>query len=105
TGVYGGYFGAAQGVLLLAAMGLLLDESLQRLNGVKNVLAGLVNAVAGVIFMILASPDWTLVAVIALSSAIGGQLGARIGRRLSPAVLRAVIVAVGLTALAKLILS
>jgi uncharacterized membrane protein YfcA len=105
TGVYGGYFGAAQGVLLVAAMGTLLDTNLQRVNGMKNVLAGLVNAVAGVIFIALAHPNWVYVAIIAVSSALGGQLGARVGRRLSPAVLRGVIVVVGLSALAKILLT
>jgi hypothetical protein len=105
TGVYGGYFGAAQGVLLVAAMGTLLDTDLQRVNAMKNVLAGLVNAVAGAIFIVLAHPNWTYVAIIAVSSAVGAQFGARIGRRLSPLVLRGVIVTVGLIALAKIIFS
>ncbi|MGZ4559168.1 MAG: sulfite exporter TauE/SafE family protein [Mycobacteriaceae bacterium] len=103
AGVYGGYFGAAQGVLLMAAMGMLLDTDLQRVNGMKNVLAGLVNAVAGVIFAVLANPNWTYVAIIAVSSALGGQFGAQIGRRLSPVLLRGVIVVVGVAALAKLL--
>ena len=101
TGVYGGYFGAAQGVLLIAALGLLLDADLQRVNGVKNVLAGLVNGVAGLVFVVLANPDWTYVAIIAVSSAVGGQVGGHIGRRLSPALLRCVIVVVGVAALAR----
>jgi uncharacterized protein len=101
TGVYGGYFGAAQGVLLIAIMGILLDTDLQRVNAIKNVLAGLVNGVAGVIFIALAKPDWTYVAIIAGSSALGGQLGGIIGRRLRPVLLRAVIIAVGIAALVK----
>ena len=104
TGVYGGYFGAAQGVLLIAIMGILLDADLQRVNAMKNVLAGLVNAVAGVIFIILAHPDWTYVAIIAVGSAVGGQLGGLIGRRLSPLVLRGIIVIVGIAALVKFLL-
>jgi uncharacterized membrane protein YfcA len=105
TGVYGGYFGAAQGVLLVATMGLMLDTNLQRVNGMKNVLAGLVNAVAGIIFILLANPNWTYVLIIAVSSAVGGQLGAVVGRRLSPVVLRGVIVVVGLAALTKFVLA
>ncbi|MDQ2837433.1 MAG: sulfite exporter TauE/SafE family protein [Actinomycetota bacterium] len=101
TGVYGGYFGAAQGVLLLAAMGALLDSNLQRVNGLKNVLALLVNLVAGLLFIVFAHPNWVFVAIIAVSSAIGGQLGAVVGRRLPSTVLRAVIVLVGLAALVK----
>jgi uncharacterized membrane protein YfcA len=104
TGVYGGYFGAAQGVLLIAILGTLLDADLQRVNALKNVLAGLVNAVAGVIFIILAHPNWTYVALIAVGSALGGQLGGLIGRRLSPVVLRAIIVIVGIAALVKFLL-
>ena len=104
-GVYGGYFGAAQGVLLIAVLGMLLDTDLQRVNGIKNVLAGLVNGVAGVIFVVLADPDWTYVAIIAVSSALGGQFGGQIGRRLPPMLLRGVIVVVGVAALTKFVLS
>ncbi|HST49909.1 MAG TPA: sulfite exporter TauE/SafE family protein [Jatrophihabitans sp.] len=101
TGVYGGYFGAAQGVLLVAIMGALLDHNLQRVNGLKNVLSGVVNAVAGLLFVLLAHPNWVYVALIAVGSTVGGQLGAVVGRRLSPTALRAVIVVVGLAALTK----
>jgi uncharacterized protein len=100
TGVYGGYFGAAQGVLLMAVMGIGIPETLQRLNGVKNVLALLVNAVAGLLFVFVADVDWQVVALIAVGSVIGGQLGATVGRRLPDTVLRVTIVVVGLTALA-----
>jgi uncharacterized membrane protein YfcA len=104
TGVYGGYFGAAQGVVLIALMGIMLDADLQRVNALKNVLTGLVNGVAGVLFMILANPDWTYVLIIAVGSAVGGQIGGLIGRRLSPVVLRGVIVVVGIAALTKFLL-
>jgi uncharacterized membrane protein YfcA len=99
TGVYGGYFGAAQGVLLMAVLGTGIDESLQRLNAVKNVLAAVVNAVAGLIFAVVADVDWWVVLLIGIGSVIGGQLGASVGRRLPSAVLRAVIVVVGVVAL------
>jgi len=98
TGVYGGYFGAAQGVLLMAVLGIGLQDSLQRLNGTKNVLAGLVNAVAAVIFIVVAEVDWLVVALIAAGSVVGGQIGATVGRRLPPLALRMVIVTVGLVA-------
>jgi uncharacterized protein len=98
-GVYGGYFGAAQGVLLMAVMGLGVPETLQRLNGVKNVLAAIVNAIAGVIFILVAEVNWQVVAVIAVSSVIGAQVGARYGRRLPDTALRAAIVTVGVVAL------
>jgi uncharacterized membrane protein YfcA len=104
TGVYGGYFGAAQGVILMGVLGIGIADSMQRLNGLKNVLAGLVNGVAGVIFLVVAHVDWTVVLLIAVGSIIGGQLGATVGRRLSPIVLRVVIVIVGLVALASFLL-
>jgi uncharacterized membrane protein YfcA len=104
TGVYGGYFGAAQGVLLLGFLGLFLVESIQRQNALKNVLAGLVNFVAAVVFVATTHIDWAAAGLIAGGSVVGGILGARIGRRLSPTVLRGVIVAVGIAAIVKLLL-
>ena len=104
TGVYGGYFGAAQGVLLMAVMGIGIDETLQRLNAVKNVLAAVVNAIAGVVFVVVAHVDWQVALLIGIGSVIGGQLGATVGRRLPPAVLRVVIVVVGSVALAVFLL-
>ncbi len=103
TGVYGGYFGAAQGVLLMGFMGLFLDESLQRQNALKNVLAGLVNLVAAIVFVFTSSVNWAAAGLIAAGSIAGGVLGAKIGRRLPPAALRAVIVVVGLAAIVKLL--
>ncbi|MFI0264447.1 sulfite exporter TauE/SafE family protein [Streptomyces sp. NPDC017056] len=102
--VYGGYFGAAQGVIYLSLMGLLLSDDLQRLNAVKNVLTLLVNAVAALFFLFAARFDWLAVVLIATGSALGGLIGARIGRRLPPAVLRGVIVVVGLAAITQLLL-
>jgi uncharacterized membrane protein YfcA len=106
TGVYGGYFGAAQGIMLLAILGLAIDDELQRVNALKVVLAGLVNLVAAVVFVVAAQSHlaWGAVALVAAGSAIGGQLGARVGRRLPAPALRAVIVVVGLAAIAKLLL-
>ena len=104
VGVYGGYFGAAQGILILALLGLASSEGFQRVNGLKNVLAGLTNLVAGIVFVIAAHISWPVVALIAAGSVLGGQLGARIGRRLPPAGLRIVIVGVGIAAILKLVL-
>lgn len=103
TGMYGGYFGAAQGVLLLGLMGVALPEPLQRINAVKNVLAMLANLASGIVFVFVAHVSWVAVALIAAGSAIGGGLGARVGRKLSPSVLRGVIVVIGLVALGKLV--
>ncbi|GAA1988791.1 sulfite exporter TauE/SafE family protein [Kitasatospora viridis] len=103
TGIYGGYFGAAQGVLLLALMGMLLRDDLQRMNAVKNVLALLVNGVAAVFFMFTTHIDWLVALLIAIGSAGGGLLGAKIGRRLPPVALRGLIVLVGLVAVVKLL--
>jgi uncharacterized membrane protein YfcA len=101
--VYGGYFSAAQGIIYVSLMGMLLDDTLQRLNAVKNVLAAVVNTVAAVVFLFYAEFDWTAVMLIAAGSALGGLIGARAGRRFSPAVLRTLIVSVGTLALVHLV--
>lgn len=105
TGIYGGYFGAAQGVLLLALMGMLLQEELQRINAVKNALALIVNGVAALFFLFTSTVDWTAAGLIAVGSLVGGLIGARIGRKLPPVALRGVIVVVGLVAVTKLLLT
>ena len=103
AGVYGGYFGAAQGILLLAILGLALPDDLQRVNALKNVLAGVVNGVAALIFIAVADVAWGPAARIAAGSVVGAQLAARYGRRLSPQALRAVIVVVGIAAIVQLV--
>jgi uncharacterized membrane protein YfcA len=103
TAIYGGYFGAAQSVILLALLGISLDDHLQRLNALKNVLNAVVNAVAAVVFVIVSDVAWTAVALLVVGSVAGGQLGARFGRGLSPAGLRAVVVAVGVFAIVRLL--
>ena len=104
-GVYGGYFGAAQGILLLAVLGLSLADPLQRINAIKNVLAGLTNAVAGLVFVIAASHIvWGVAGLLAAGSLLGGLLGARVARRLRPPVLRGAIVVIGVAAILKLVL-
>ncbi len=102
TGVYGGYFGAAQGVILLALLGIFISEDLQRLNGVKNVLALVANGVAAVVFVFAAHVAWEVVVLIALGSIVGGQIGAHVGRRLPVRWLRVLIVVIGLVAAARL---
>jgi uncharacterized membrane protein YfcA len=103
TGVYGGYFGAAQGILLLGILGLALAQDLHRTNALKNVLAGLVNGVAALYFMLVAHVEWGPAAVIACSSILGAQIGARYGRRLHPVALRVLIVIVGSAAIVRLV--
>jgi uncharacterized protein len=103
SGVYGGYFGAAQGVLLIGIMGIAFTDSMQRINAVKNVLAGLVNGVAALVFVAATHVDWGAAGLIAAGAIIGGQVGARIGRRLPPWGLRVVIICVGTAALVKLL--
>lgn len=103
TGVYGGYFGAAQGILLLGILGVTLAQDLHRTNALKNVLAGLTNGVAAVYFIFAAHVDWGPAAIIAATSILGAQFGARYGRRLPPTALRALIVVVGVTAIVRLL--
>ncbi len=104
TGVYGGYFGAAQGVILIALLGIFLDDSLQRLNAAKNFLAALVNGVAAVLFIIAAHVAWAAALVLAVGAILGGQLGATVGRRIPAPLLRVVIIAVGTVVGIKLLL-
>ena len=103
AGVYGGYFGAAQGVLVIGLLGVFLTESLQRINAGKNVLVTIVNATAAIVFVIFAHVAWLAVALIAAGSTAGGLIGARVGRRLPPLALRIIIVVIGVIAAVKLI--
>jgi hypothetical protein len=103
SGVYGGYFGAAQGVLLIGLMGVAFTDTMQRINAVKNVLAGLVNGVAALVFIAATHIDWGAAGLIACGAILGGQFGARIGRKLPPWGLRVLIICVGVVALVKLL--
>ncbi len=95
VGVYGGYFGAAQGVLLVAFLALGLDVPLQTVNGLKNVAILSANVAASVVFVLFAPLDWPVVALVAAGSVPGGWIGAHIGRRLPPAVFRTLVVLFG----------
>ena len=95
TGIYGGYFGAAQGVILIALLGIFLEDDLQRLNGLKNVLAAVVNGVAALFLVVTADVAWGAALLLASGAVAGGQLGATFGRRIPTRVLRVVIVGVG----------
>ena len=104
TAVYGGYFGAAQGVILMSLFGILLSDTMQRFNALKNVVAMVVNGTAALIFAVFAAVSWEPALLIALSSVVGGQAGASYGRRLPPGVLRGLLVVSGLVAVVKLLL-
>jgi uncharacterized protein len=103
SGAYGGYFGAAQGVLVIGLLGTFVNESMQRVNGAKNVLVTIVNATAAVVFVLFAHISWLAVLLIAIGSTIGGVLGARFGRRLPPTALRILVVLIGVISSVKLI--
>lgn len=105
TAVYGGYFGAAQGVILMGILTTLTSEALQSLNGIKNVLSTIVNAVAAATFILVAPEqvNWSVAGLVAAGSLIGGVVGSRVGRRLPPAVLRSVIVVIGVVAIVRMI--
>jgi len=103
SGMYGGYFGAAQGVLVIGLLGSFLDETLQRVNGAKNILVAMVNGTAAVVFILLSHVSWVAAGLIAVGSTAGGLLGSRFGRRLPPTALRLFVVAIGVVSAVKLI--
>ncbi|GAA3615250.1 sulfite exporter TauE/SafE family protein [Marihabitans asiaticum] len=105
AGVYGGYFGAAQGVILIGLLSTLSTEPLQRLNGVKNVLGTIVNGVAALTFIIVSPElvDWQVALLVGVGALVGGFLGARVGRRLPPNALRAFIAVIGVVAIIALV--
>jgi uncharacterized membrane protein YfcA len=103
SAAYGGYFGAAQGVLLVGLLGTFLDETLQRVNGAKNVLVAVVNGVAAIIYVILAHVVWLVALLIAAGSTVGGVIGARYGRRLPQSALRIFVVLIGVVSAVKLL--
>jgi uncharacterized membrane protein YfcA len=104
TGIYGGYFGAAQGVILIALLSILIDDELQRLNGLKNVITTVINSVAALIFILVAPVAWAPAILIAIGATIGGQLGAVVGRRMSPVALRGAVIVVGVIVAARLMI-
>jgi uncharacterized membrane protein YfcA len=105
AGIYGGYFGAAQGVILMGIMSALSSEPIQRLNGYKNVLATIVNAVAALTFMLVAwgRIDWLAALLVGAGAFAGGVVGSRVGRRLPPLALRGLIIVVGLVGIIKIL--
>ncbi len=103
TGAYGGYFGAAQGVILIAILGIALSESMARVNAVKNALSLIVNAVSGLTFILVSDINWPVAGAIAAGSIIGAQIGGRVGRKLPPVIYRVIIVVVGVIAIIALV--
>lgn len=101
TGVYGGYFAAAQGIILIGILGLLVSDPLQKINGIKNVLVLGVNTVAAACYVIVGWQriNWAAVILVAIGSLVGGYFGARVARKINPMVLRGIIVVLGLFAL------
>jgi uncharacterized protein len=105
TGIYGGYFGAAQGIILMSLLRLCFSENLQVLNAIKNVLAGIANLVAGILFVFAAHVAWGAAALIAVGSTVGAQVGARYGRRLPQEILRRIVIVYGVIVAAVLIVT
>jgi uncharacterized protein len=103
SAAYGGYFGAAQGVLVIGLLGTFLDETMQRVNGAKNVLVAVVNGVAAIVYLIFAHVAWLVVLLIAAGSTVGGAVGARFGRQLPPLALRIFVVVIGVVSAVKLL--
>jgi uncharacterized protein len=95
VGIYGGYFGAAQGIILMSLLRLSYAENLQVLNAIKNVLAGVANAVAGLLFIVVAHVAWGAALLIAAGSVVGSLIGARYGRKIPPEILRRVVIVYG----------
>jgi uncharacterized membrane protein YfcA len=103
TGIYGGYFGAAQGVILIALLSIFYVDDLHRLNALKNVLAGIVNGIAAILFVVFGDIDFAVAGILAVSSTLGGQLGARYGRRLPSGALRVLVITIGVVVALKLV--
>ncbi len=105
AGIYGGYFGAAQGIIILSMLAVFVPDEMKRSNALKNVLAGTVNGVAALLFIAFAHPNWTAVALVGCGAVVGGTVGARVGRRIPPVVLRTLVVALGVGVAIRLILT
>jgi len=104
SAIYGGYFGAAQGVILISLLAVVLTDPLQHINALKNGVVLLVNGTAAILFLFVAHVSWEPALLVAVSSLVGAQLGASLGRRLSPVVLRGFIVVAGVATVVKLLL-
>jgi uncharacterized membrane protein YfcA len=103
--MYGAYFGAGVGIMMLAILGIFLTDSLQRLNALKGLLSFLISVVAAVWFALFAEVSWVAVAVMAVASLLGGQLGVLLARRLNDQVLRWLVIAFGVAVGLRLLLA
>ncbi len=95
--IYGGYFGAGLGIMLLAVLGIALHDRLDRLNALKQVMSLIINATAAVFFLTSGKVYWTLAGVMAVGSLLGGSVGGRFAGKVKPARLRLIVVSVGFT--------
>ena len=105
TAVYGGYFGAAQGIILLSSLMLLMRGGIQVANAHKNVFAAAANLAAGIVFVLVAPVNWIAALVIAVGATAGGWLGARVGKRIPESVYRIAIIVIGAAAIVYFALS
>ncbi len=97
-GIYGGYFGAGQGVMYMGVLGLRFDEDMQQANGAKNLLAATANLVASVVFIVAGMVSWPFVLALGVGATVGGYVGGRWARRIPAQVLRVVVIGVGVYA-------
>lgn len=104
SAIYGGYFGAGLGIMLLAVLGLLLDDQLPKLNALKTVLSFTINIVAAMFFVFSGKVEWAYVAAMAPASMVGGHLGGSMVGKLDPKVLRAIVIAFGVAVAGKMLL-
>jgi uncharacterized membrane protein YfcA len=95
--IYGGYFGAGLGIMLLAVLGIVLPDPLPRLNALKQVLAFVINVTAALFFLTSGKVYWAIALVMAVTSLAGGAAGGRVAGSVKPEALRAIVVVIGLT--------
>src|SRR5687768_2378222 len=104
VGVYGGYFGAGMGILMLAALGLIGMADMHQMNGVKNVLAVFINGIAAIYFVFASTVGWNDVLILAIGTILGGYFGARVARRLGRVFVRRAVVVIGIVMTVALLL-
>lgn len=98
TGVYGGYFGAAQGVILLTVLAVLWSGTFNEANGIKNALVAVANGISALVFIVTGSVDWRIAVLVGIGALVGGLVGAHVGRLLPPFILRTFLVLIAVIA-------